>query len=122
MKTNNEVLRWVLVAFMILLAALYRSPEDALYIGVSIALVAILLTYKRKKDPEASLTDERTVKLGSMAASYSWVATFVLVSMLYWIYYLKIVDLPGEIAVAIIFAFMAATILISRFYLNKKGV
>jgi apolipoprotein N-acyltransferase len=122
MKTKNEMIRWVLVAIMILLAAIYKSPEDALYIGISIAIIVVLVTYRRKKDPEKDIVDERMKKLGSTAAAYSWTATFVMVSIFYWFYYLKIVEMPGEVAVALIFAFMAATLMIFRFYLNRKGV
>jgi len=107
---------------LVMLALLYLAgPETAASVGWSVFTVFLLLVYLRRKHPERYMKDERTERIGAYAASYSWFATFLGVAVLYWLDYLGYAKMPGGVALAIVFALMAFTIVFFRWFFSRKG-
>ncbi|MBD3389026.1 MAG: hypothetical protein GF416_08065 [Candidatus Altiarchaeales archaeon] len=75
----------------------------------------------RRHGEEALKCDERTRKLGAWAATYSWFATLMATSILYWLDYLDILKLQPEIIYGTIVMFMSFSMLAFRWVLAWKG-
>ena len=105
-----------------MLALLYLAgPDTAVSVGWSVLTVFLLLVYLKGRYPERYQKDERTKKIGAYAASYSWFATFIAVAALYWLDYLGYAKMPGGVALAMVFALMAFTIVFFRWFFSRKG-
>lgn len=66
--------------------------------------------------------DERTRALGTRALSYSWLLTFVLINILFWIDYTKVLTLTKDHILGILFFSMTLSASIFQFFLKKRGV
>ncbi|MHA1873276.1 MAG: hypothetical protein ACTSVB_04095 [Candidatus Heimdallarchaeaceae archaeon] len=66
--------------------------------------------------------DERTRAIGARALSYSWLFTFVLINVLFWIDYTKIIELNTSHVLGIIFFTMILSASIIQSLLKKRGV
>jgi hypothetical protein len=65
--------------------------------------------------------DERTRQLGARALSYSWLLSFVVVNVLYWVDYTKIVALTVGQALGIMLFTMTLSAGIIQMFLKKRG-
>ncbi|MEA3343993.1 MAG: hypothetical protein U9Q92_07580 [archaeon] len=71
----------------------------------------------------AGLTqDERTRKLGSRALSYSWLITFVMLNIIFWIDYLNIIKITLSQGLGIILFTMVLSAGILQWILKRKGI
>lgn len=66
--------------------------------------------------------DERTRAIGARALSYSWLLTFVLVNILFWIDYTKVLKLSGSHILGIILFTMTLSGGIIQSFLKRRGV
>ncbi len=65
--------------------------------------------------------DERTRALGARALSYSWLLSFVVVNVLYWVDYTKMVALTVGLALGIMLFTMTLSAGIIQMFLKKRG-
>lgn len=65
--------------------------------------------------------DERTKKLAAYGVTYSWLLTLVLIAVLYWIEYLKLIELTAESVLGILLIFMTISANVFRWYFMQKG-
>lgn len=65
--------------------------------------------------------DERTRKLGSAALSFSWLLTFILVNVLFWVDYFDWVELTVGQLIGVILFFMVLSGSILQWLYRKKG-
>ena len=71
----------------------------------------------------AGLTqNERTRALGARALSYSWLLTFVLTNILFWIDYTKVLTLSASHILGIILFTMTLSAGMIQSFLKKRGV
>ncbi|MFH1836169.1 MAG: hypothetical protein ABH851_08275 [Methanobacteriota archaeon] len=89
---------------------------------MTFGLIYILNAVKVKVHGQAAVKgDERTRKLGAWAATYSWFATLMGVSILYWLVRLGRVDLAAEDVLGILILFMTFSLLFFRMVVAHKG-
>ena len=65
--------------------------------------------------------DERTKKLAAYGVTYSWLLTLVLIAVLYWIEYLKLIEFTAESVLGILLIFMTISANVFRWYFMQKG-
>ena len=65
--------------------------------------------------------DERTKKLAAYGITYSWLLTLVLIAVLYWVEYFKLVELTAGGILGILLIFMTISANIFRWYFMQKG-
>ncbi len=89
---------------------------------VNAGAIITLFSYIYLKRGENLRHDERSRAIGAKAASYSWMFTFFLIAVLVWLLEYNIINLSVSALLGIILAEMALTLLISKWYLNKKSL
>jgi hypothetical protein len=122
MRKENKWLIGKYAMIIIMLSLLFIKKRDAQSIGMGIGIIIgiILITFFRFKHPEKYKSDERLEKLGSKATLWSWTATFVVVTLIYWLNYLGYINLNSTQVIGIIFWGMIITIMIFRWYFIRK--
>ena len=65
--------------------------------------------------------DERTRAIGKQALSYSWLLTFVLVNVLYWIDYTNVFQLQATQALGILLFTMTLSAGLLQYLLKRRG-
>lgn len=86
----------------------------------TIMIVIAVLSYNKYG---AGLTqDERTRAIGARSAGYSWLLTFVLVNILFWIDYTEVIQLSARSILGIILFTMILSASIFQYAMKKKGV
>lgn len=65
--------------------------------------------------------DERTRKLGSAALSFSWLLTFILINVMFWIDYFSWIELTVGQVIGVIMFFMVLSGSILQWLYRKKG-
>jgi amino acid transporter len=87
-------------------------------IGLIIFVVTVFRLFKKGDLPDK---DERTKKLAAYGITYSWLVTLVLLTVLFWAEYFKLMDLTvGELLGTILF-FMIISANVFRWYFMQKG-
>ncbi|WMW23996.1 hypothetical protein RE474_07755 [Methanolobus sediminis] len=99
--------------------------EEYEQIGISlvnIGTIAIFITFiKAKRYRNGPVKDERTIKIGAYGLSYSWLITFILISLLFWVDNFEIVMLTVKEVLAILMVTMIVTAKGIQWYLFRKG-
>jgi len=123
MKQNTKIhIVKVALALMIITLLAWKGPTpETISIGINIILIIALITYMRAKYPERYMKDERTDKLAAHAASWSWMITFITVTILFWIDYVKYIEFTATQIINIIFWLMLFSIMITRWIIHSKG-
>ncbi len=125
MKPRN--LYRIIIGIILILAALGtiltstgESIAGTLLLTAGIAfLVTGLLRHRRYgDDPE---TDERSKKIGAYGLSFSWLTGLFFMAGLFWLDYLGILRLSGQIALALSILVLALSAGIFQMYLFRKG-
>ena len=84
--------------------------------------IVILLTFiKARRYRNGPVKDERTIKIGAYGLSYSWLITFILISLLFWIDLFDLVPLTVKHILAILMFTMIVTAKGIQWYLFRKG-
>ena len=65
--------------------------------------------------------DERTKKLAAYGITYSWLLTLVLIAVLYWVEYFKLIELTTGGILGILLIFMTISANVFRWYFMQKG-
>jgi len=122
MKDNLLMLKvGVIVAMAALLLLLVGITEATLSVSFTMIMVLLILVIFKTKNPGLYSKDERTIKLSSFAASWSWMVTIIVVSLLFWIEYTGVIQLTSYEMIAYIFITMVGSIVAFRFYFMHMG-
>ncbi len=90
----------------------------AITVGIVLIVSVLIRLIKYRDLPEK---DERTVKISNTALSYSWLATLIFISMLFWVDYLELVEMAvAEVIGATYFVMIAVALVFVR-YFNWRG-
>jgi hypothetical protein len=87
-------------------------------IGLIIFIVTVFRLFRKGEIPDR---DERTKKLAAYGITYSWLLTLVLIAMLYWVEYFKLVELTAGDVLGILLFFMLVSSNVFRWYFMQKG-
>jgi len=87
-------------------------------IGLIILLVTVFRLFRKGELPDR---DERTKKLAAYGITYSWLLTLVLITVLYWMEYFKLVELTVGGVLGILLFFMIVSSNVFRWYFMQKG-
>ncbi len=86
----------------------------------AMGIIFLIRGYLMQKNPEKIKKDERSRKISTWAASYSWMLTIFALMILFWIDKLFL-KLSVEIVIGTIYIVMVTTLLFYKWYFNKKG-
>lgn len=99
--------------------------EEYLTAGISLlnaGSILLFITYlKFKRAQKGPLKDERTTKIGAYGLSYSWLITFILISLLFWVEATGITQMSVKGVLAILMFTMIVTAKSIQWYLFRKG-
>ena len=105
--------------------SLIAMVEEYQQIGISlvnIGTIVIFVTFvKAKRYRNGPVKDERTIKIGAYGLSYSWLITFILISLLFWVDEFGIAMLTVKQVLAILMITMLVTAKGIQWYLFRKG-
>jgi len=127
-KMKKSMKAWWLLAKVAMLAALLLlvlwSGVNTVSVSAAISmLIAVIVVgfvrWKRTADVPGS--DERTKKLGTYAATYSWLLTLVLIAVLFWVDYFSIFKLTVTQTLGTTLFVMVLSMNVFRWYFGKKG-
>lgn len=121
MKTGWIITGIALAAFILTILFLKGMNGESISIAANIIVVVAAISFFRRRYPERYKKDERTIKLSSYAASWSWLATLITVALLFWIDYLGIYTLAVGQIISIIMFVMIITLVIFRWHFERKG-
>ena len=123
MKSENKIIisKIIFGAVVISLLLLRGVDEITISATTSILAVIILSSFLRKRHPDRYQKDERISKLSAYASTWSWFFTFMLVAVLFWVDYLKLIEMDATMVIGIIFAFMAGSVMIFKWHFMRKG-
>lgn len=85
----------------------------------SILFFVIYLRFKRAQ--KGPFKDERTVKIGAYGLSYSWLITFILISILFWVEATGMAQMTVKGVMAILMFTMIVSAKGIQWYLFRKG-
>lgn len=86
--------------------------------GLIIFVATVLRLFKSVGLPDR---DERTKKLAAYGISYSWLLTLVLITVLIWVDYFKLLELTVRGVLGILLFFMIISANVFRWYFMRKG-
>ncbi len=110
-----------IVAGLIMIAFLDTHAQIAISL-INIGAVMVFATFiKMKRMRKGAIRDERTVKIGAYGLSYSWLLSIVLLSVLFWVDHMKLVQLTVTQVLAIMIFVMAFSARGFQWYLFRKG-
>ena len=113
----------VAVLAALMLAVLWRGVNTVSVSAViSMIIAAIIVGFVRlKRTAEVPESDERTKKLGTYAATYSWLLTLVLIAVLFWVDYFSVVNMTVAQALGTTLFVMVLSMNMFRWYVGRKG-
>lgn len=93
--------------------------SDLVSVSVAMLVVAVVLTFRRRKDE--IIQDERTLRVVRAASTYSWQLTYLLIAALILAAQFNLADIPVIPALSLVFFFMVFSQLLLRMYFSQKG-
>ncbi len=119
---NKAIFAKIIFGVVVISLLLWNGVNEVtISAAASILAVIILASFIRKRHPERYQKDERISKLSAYASTWSWFFTFMLVAILFWVDYLKIIEMTPTMVIGIIFAFMAGSVMIFKWHFMRKG-
>ena len=112
---------FIMAAGMIL-AAFFETdalvPLTLIYTGLIIFVLMAFRLFRRGDLPDR---DERTKKLSVYGITYSWLLILVLLTILYWLEYFKLVEFTVNGIFGLLIFFMIISANVFRWYFMQKG-
>lgn len=87
----------------------------------TMGLVLIIRGILIQKNPEKLKKDERSKKISAWAASYSWILTIFALMIMFWVNKLNLIPLSTDLVIGLTYIVMVASLIIYKYYFNKKG-
>lgn len=120
-KTMYSIAVILIMAGVAMVAFLKNNQEIAISL-INIGGVIIFVTFIRaKRFKNGPMKDERTVRIGSYGLSYSWFVTLILLAVLFWVDYFKLVQFTVDQVLGLLILVMAVTAKGFQWYLFRKG-
>ena len=107
-----------------LLLTVLLSGANTVSVSTMISMIiAVLIVWvvRGKRRVDVSENDEWTKKLGTYAATYSWLLTLVFIALLFWIDYFTVVELTVTQALGTTLFVMVLSMNVFRWYFSRKG-
>ncbi|WP_406656202.1 hypothetical protein V7O62_10100 [Methanolobus sp. ZRKC2] len=113
----------LLIMSGVAMLAFFEKNQELSLALVNAGSIIIFVTFVRgrRRSRGGTLKDERTVKLGSYGLSYSWIATLVLVTLLFWVDLFGLVRFNVSQILGILLFVMVLTAKGFQWYLFRKG-
>ncbi|MEZ5334524.1 MAG: hypothetical protein R2741_04420 [Methanolobus sp.] len=112
----------ILITAGILLIAMVEEYQQAGISMVNIGSIVLFITFiKARRYRNGPVKDERTIKIGAYGLSYSWLITFILISLLFWVEEFEIAELTIKQVLAILMITMLVSAKGIQWYLFRKG-
>ena len=106
-------------AFMIALQLLSAQISSSiLSIGITMIIIALVRKIREKTTPEK---DERIQKLSMYGLGYSWITTFLVITIFFWFDYFGLVSITTQQYYSVVFATMIISAVTFQKFLYKKG-
>ncbi|WP_340819607.1 hypothetical protein [Methanolobus sp. WCC4] len=110
-----------IIAGIVLLAMFADYHQTGISL-INIGSIILFVTFIRaKRYRSGPVKDERTIKIGAYGLSYSWLVTFILISLLFWVEEFELAQLTVKNVLAILMVTMLATAKGIQWYLFRKG-
>jgi len=91
------------------------------FYSIASAIFAVgMVMYWRMKKGQKVIRDERVNRVAQKASSWSWFLSYVLITILFWVQYLKLYALTVELVLGLMFYFMVFSYIICQWYLNRQ--
>jgi hypothetical protein len=105
--------------FMIAMQLINAQVSSAiLSIGITIIIIAIFRKIRKKTMPEK---DERIKKLSMYGLGYSWITTFLVITIFFWFDYFGFVNITTQQYYSVVFFTMIISAVAFQKFLYKKG-
>ncbi|WMW21920.1 hypothetical protein RE476_11170 [Methanolobus mangrovi] len=106
----------------IVLVAMFNDYQQIGISLINIGAIILFVTFIRaKRYRSGPVKDERTIKIGAYGLSYSWLITFILISLLFWVEEFELAQISVKQVLAILMITMIITAKGIQWYLFRKG-
>lgn len=85
--------------------------------GLIMIIIAIV---SLRKPADYNLRDERSLKVGTWAISYSWYLAYLLVILMFWLSYFGIAALSAEVVLGVLMLLMPVSAAVFQWYFSKR--
>ena len=123
----EKIYRYKLVlGIIIMLAGMLSAAFHIFETTISIFLINmglilfVITAFRLFRQGDLPDRDERTKKLAAYGITYSWLLTLVLIAVLYWVEYFKLVELTAGGVLGILLIFMTISANVFRWYFMQK--
>ena len=124
----EKIYRYKLVpGITIMLAGMLSAAFHMFDMSISIFLINlglilfVITAFRLFRQGGLPDRDERTKKLAAYGITYSWLLTLILIAVLYWVEYFKMVELTVGGVLGILLIFMSISANIFRWHFMQKG-
>lgn len=118
----SYTLAFVLIMAGIILVAIFADYQQSGISLINIGAIILFVTFIRaKRYRNGPVKDERTIKIGAYGLSYSWLITFILIALLFWVEEFGIAQMTVKQILAILMFTMIVTAKGIQWYLFRKG-
>ncbi|UUX93307.1 hypothetical protein [Methanoplanus endosymbiosus] len=83
-------------------------------------IMVIIAGVSLRKPADYNLRDERSLKIGTWAISYSWYLAYLLVILMFWLSFFEVVALSAEIVLGVLMFLMPLSAVVFQCYFSKK--
>lgn len=95
-----------------------KISSSILSIGVTMIIIAVFRKLRKKTMPEK---DERIKKLSMYGLGYSWIVTFLVITIFFWFDYFGFVNISTQQYYSVVFVTMILSAVAFQTFLYKKG-
>ncbi|WP_342304147.1 hypothetical protein [Methanolobus sp. ZRKC5] len=118
----SYTLAFVLIMAGIILVAMFADYQQGGISLINIGAIILFVTFiGAKRYRNGPVKDERTIKIGAYGLSYSWLITFILITLLFWVEEFGIAQMTVKQILAILMFTMIVTAKGIQWYLFRKG-
>jgi drug/metabolite transporter (DMT)-like permease len=118
----SYTLAFVLIMAGIVLVAIFEDYQQSGISLINIGAIILFVTFIRaKRYRNGPVKDERTIKIGAYGLSYSWLITFILIALLFWVEEFGISQMTVKQILAVLMFTMVVTAKGIQWYLFRKG-
>jgi drug/metabolite transporter (DMT)-like permease len=118
----SYTLAFVLIMAGIVLVAIFEDYQQSGISLINIGAIILFVTFIRaKRYRNGPVKDERTIKIGAYGLSYSWLITFILIALLFWVEEFGIAQMTVKQILAVLMFTMVVTAKGIQWYLFRKG-
>ncbi|KKG12046.1 hypothetical protein [Methanosarcina sp. 2.H.A.1B.4] len=119
----NKLVPGIIIMLAGMLSAAFHTFDMSISIFlINLGLILFIITafrlFRLRGLPDR---DERTKKLAAYGITYSWLLTLVLIAVLYWVEYFKLVELTVGGVLGILLIFMSISANVFRWHFMQKG-